>query len=164
MLPLIESLLTSQCDTSHRLIWTYIRFVNTFLMALATISSLTPPIKFIRGVCKPLCVLFTETNLRGAAARCAMTVELGTSKSCTLLLFFFIFPFFFFPWLLRIGWVFPISRFLKRCCDSQGIQFTVVKAYCIWSRCQCLTKIILSLIIIQKTVWSKVLPWLIGHV
>lgn len=104
-----------------------LRFVNTFLMALTTLSSLTPPIKLNWGVCKPLCVFFTEANLRGAAVRCAMTVEPGTSKSRTLLLFFIFL--FFFPWLLRIGWVFPISRFLKRCCDTQGIQFTVVKAY-----------------------------------
>ncbi len=34
----------------------------------------------------------------------------------------------------------------------------------IWSCSQCITKVILSLIVIQKTVWSKVLWWLIGHV
>lgn len=35
---------------------------------------------------------------------------------------------------------------------------------CIWSCSLCLTKIILSLIIIQKSIWSKVSWWLIGHV
>lgn len=34
----------------------------------------------------------------------------------------------------------------------------------IWSHCWCLTKIILSLIIIQKAIWNKVLCWVIGHV
>lgn len=35
---------------------------------------------------------------------------------------------------------------------------------CVWSCFLCLTKIILSLIIIHKSIWSKVLWWLIGHV
>lgn len=130
-------------------------------MALTTLSSLTPPIKLNRGVCKPLCLLFTEANLRGAAVRCAMTVEPGTSKSRTFLLFF-IFLFFPLPWLLRIGWVFPISSFLKRCCDSQGIQFTVVKAYVKSSSVS--NKDNIKLDNNPETIWSKELRWLIVHV
>ena len=94
-------------------------------MALTTLFSLTPPIKCNRGVGKPLCLLFTEANLSGAALRRAMTVEPGTRS---LALFFFSLSFF--PFLATENRLsLPISSFLKRCCDSQGIQFTVVKAY-----------------------------------
>lgn len=95
-------------------------------MALTTLSSLTPPTELSRGVCESLYVLLTETNLRGAAMLCygsrAWDIEVSH---------FFFFSLAFFPllpsWLLRIE-VLPISSFLKRCGDSLGIQFTVVKA------------------------------------
>lgn len=78
-------------------------------------------------VCEPLCVLLTEANLRGAALcddSWAWYVEVSHFSS---FLYLSVPPPP--PRLLRISWVFPISSFLKRCCDSQGIQFTVVKAY-----------------------------------
>lgn len=121
-------------------------------MALTTLSSLTPSIKNSAEESASLCMCFSQRQISEEQLCCAMAVEPGTLKSRTFLLFFI----FFFPpsWLLRIGWVLPISSFLKRCCDSQGIQFTVVKAHLI----------ILSLIIIPRIIWSEVLWWLIGNV
>lgn len=80
----------------------------------------------------------------------------------SLALFFFFFIFLFSPsWLLRIGWVLPISSFLKRCCDSQGIQFTVVKVHL--KSLSVPNKDYIKHDIIQRIICIEVLWWLIGN-
>ena len=86
-------------------------------------SSLTPPIK--PGVAS-LCVCAPFTTLSGAVILVLWQLSSGRGS---LALLFFSRSFFYLLGYCEQPEFFPISSFLKRCCDSHGIQFTVVKAY-----------------------------------
>lgn len=121
MFPQIESLLTSQDGSSQRLIWTYIS--DGLDNSLFSHTSDKTQARSLEAF---VCAVHRGKSQRSSGTLCcdsrAWDVDVSHFSS-------FLYLFSPLLWLLRIGWVFPISSFLKRCCDSQGIQFTVVKAH-----------------------------------
>lgn len=91
-----------------------------FWYRMTTCSSFTPPLKLSGGTLKPLCVRQISEERQ---KRCSyVTVEpgmLGMLKSRAFFSLSFIPPPP--PTTENISRAFPISSFLKRCCDSRGI-------------------------------------------